>query len=798
MPDPRRGACVRTSAAIRLSRLRASILGNLARGSVQLRLGLGAVAVLCAPFAVRIALIADSDFGSLALDLRGFAADAASGLVALAIAIALSRISRWLALAWVALWSIIHYANFETVSELGSIASVLDAHFLASPTFLLGSAAAVSSPVLLAAAVAVPLGLGFAAFRELSWRSALACAALGGLALAGLGAWPRDDASPPWRQVEVFGENSGYLLRTALKTAEPGPRFPDPPTAMLDLLPELRADLDGESILPAEGRARNVILVVLEAFSGAFVEPLARANGYADLLQLPRLGAMLDDGVAFSSFVSQQRKTSRGMYALLCGEPPNLIPATPKMTEHVHRAWRECLPAVLAAAGYQTVYQQAAPLPFMLKDQFMPKAGFQRVYGHDVFDTAYLRSHWGVDDLAFFEQTVDRVQELHDEGRPFFLTTLTVGTHHPLLVPPTWEPARTGKRRKALRYADHAVGVFIDTLRERGLLEDTLVLITSDESRGLMTRSPLIKRRLHGITKQLTQNWGLLIALNSGASPRIVSELFSQMDVAISVLDYLELADRGRHFFGRSVFRRYAEPRWLFFANSNFVKASAFDPRGHLLMCNVLIDDCRKWTLDAPGPFGNARTRVDWDPETDSVLPELAARSVRPAVATERRDYQLVGGEVVELDRQAYTAREVVHGGQHIDLRPDQWLEVEIDVTAHDLSGNGGAVKLLHYIRNSRTWSLERFGVKSTTLLIEEPHLRDGETFRLLYTIANQRTLQGVKCQSYAQTTKPGEWELHFRTARMSVRSGPGRPQDGVHTIRSEIIAAKLNQEEPR
>ncbi len=32
----------------------------------------------------------------------------------------------------------------------------------------------------------------------------------------------------------------------------------------------------------------------------------------------------------------------------------------------------------------------------------------------------------------------------------------------------------------------------------------------------------------------------------------------------------------------------------------------------------------------------------------------------------------------------------------------------------------------------------------------------------------------------------------------MSVRSGPGRPQDGVHTIRSEIIAAKVNQEEPR
>ena len=51
---------------------------------------------------------------------------------------------------------------------------------------------------------------------------------------------------------------------------------------------------------------------------------------------------------------------------------------------------------------------------------------------------------------------------------------------------------------------------------------------------------------------QLSQNWGLLVALNSGAEAQIIDEPFSQMDVAITVLDYLGLADRGRHFFGRS------------------------------------------------------------------------------------------------------------------------------------------------------------------------------------------------------------------------------------------------------
>jgi hypothetical protein len=84
----------------------------------------------------------------------------------------------------------------------------------------------------------------------------------------------------------------------------------------------------------------------------------------------------------------------------------------------------------------------------------------------------------------------------------------------------------------------------------------------------------------------------------------------------------------------------------------------------------------------------------------------------------------------------------------------------------------------------------------SRTLLRETPNLRDGERFRLLYTIASPRMLQGVKCQSYAQPTKPGAWELDFRVARMSVRTGPGRPQDGVRTIRSQIIPAEPTQED--
>ena len=56
---------------------------------------------------------------------------------------------------------------------------------------------------------------------------------------------------------------------------------------------------------------------------------------------------------------------------------------------------KRCLPAALAEAGYATVYLQAAPLTFMLKDKFMPRIGFERVARRGVFRGRLLAQHVG-------------------------------------------------------------------------------------------------------------------------------------------------------------------------------------------------------------------------------------------------------------------------------------------------------------------------------------------------------------------------------------------------------------------
>src|SRR5690606_41408508 len=85
-------------------------------------------------------------------------------------------------------------------------------------------------------------------------------------------------------------------------------------------------------------------------------------------------------------------------------------------------------------------------------------------------------------------------------------------------------------RQAAVAYLDDAVGHFLDTLDARGVLDDTLVIVTSDESHGLDQA-------------RLASAWGfnLLLAPEQAQLPRRKEGVYGHIDLAASALDYLAL-----------------------------------------------------------------------------------------------------------------------------------------------------------------------------------------------------------------------------------------------------------------
>ena len=732
-------------------------------GTPRGRTALAFVSVAAAPFAFRLAAIADRGGAAALPDLRGVVADASAALIALAVVVALGRVSRAAAAVVVLLWTALQYANYETVRVLGSLASVLDAGYLADPTFLFGSALVVSRPALLAALLVACPALAWAGLPAARLRTALGSIIAAALLLGVQATWPWRDDVVAWRQTHFVSHNARLALWPGARAPGQASSSSDPPAAMLERVPDLAANLDGVPRLPLARSGTNVLLVVLESVSGAFLPSLARDHGYSFARwRMTELDAIARANLAWSTFIAHQRKTNRGLYTLLCGELPNLAPGLPKMSDTAQGGWRTCLPEILRDAGYRTVYLQAAPLAFMLKDQFMPEIGYERVLGREWFPHAYARGVWGVDDRAFLERSLDLIDELEADDRPWFLTLLTVGTHHPFVVPPEFRPDLTPDSLRAVTYLDLAVGAFVRGLEERGGLDGTLVLFTSDESIGIGVPDAL--------TSTLSQNWGFLIARVPEGRHDRVPEPFAQVDLALSILDFLGLAARGPHLFGRSVFRRYDAGRFLFFANTNLGDAGAIDPDGRVLLCADDFRRCRKFAVPDGRFFGRDRQPLAWSP-ADDVVRALALRSVRSPERADRREFRLVANPIFVAEG---SEAQVIHGGQFVSLKPDEWLEVEIEVEAR---GAGARAILEHVLRETGAKRLYQWEIP----------LAGGQTLRMQYTYAPEASTDEVGARSLARVVEGSRLELRFERARMSLRSGAGRPAPGVQMRRLEV-----------
>jgi len=715
-------------------------------------------AVLTAPVALRAGLLLRDGTAPGLIDLRGLSGDLAVGLAAAAGLGALARWSRIATGIVLVVWTLLCYANYEHVVALDANAALAYAAYLADPTFLGGSATAVSSPLGMLALLAVVAALGAAALRggrtNLS-RWPIAVAALGLFAVQWL--WPEDPAALRWRQHNVLIENARGLA----------PREPVPSAREPRALESRPGDaLPGEPRIALGHSGRNVLLVVVEGVSGAHLRSVASAQGRRTSYDMPNLSQVAREGLTWTNFVSLQRQTNRGLYAMLCGDLPLLSTGPPRMSEYAAFGGPECLPSVLADAGYETVFLQAAPLAFMMKDQFMPGAGFARSIGVEYFDRAYSRSRWGVDDLAFLERSVDMIRELQARGGPWFLTLLTSGTHHPFNVPAgSVGGGEPGSHAHAAYYLDRAVGRFLDLIQQAGVLGDTLVLITSDESAGL--------RDGDDPTRGLAQSWGVAIALTPERDVATVGEPYSQLDIPVSILDYLGLGERAGAFRGRSLFRSYASPRNIAFANTYLRTVGGVSEADRFYLCDEALERCTSWAVDRSRLFAAPGTRSD-DVRADEIafLREAVAESRTPLVAAKANEFVLMRPGRVRLAPDTRSLQ-WIFGGQNFAVPAETRLEVEIDLVLH---GPGGGAQLIHDFASEGT----RFLVRSVPMLA-------GERTRIAYSFSTNEALRTAVVRLWTNPKVRPTPGLELEVLEARVRFVPDPAPPGGHPGQVEI-----------
>lgn len=191
-------------------------------------------------------------------------------------------------------------------------------------------------------------------------------------------------------------------------------------------------------------------------------------------------------------------------------------------------------------------------------------------------------------DSLFFEKGKDRI--LPDQT-PFMSFVLTLSGHSPyettnLAVKAHLSRVKAHFNGQAmdediLKYiapqieVDLLVGKLLEELEERGLLEDTVIIFTTDHYPYTLNKKAYEKYR--GVEEGYLKMKGPLIIWGSGVEPQSIQRLTSSFDVLPTVANLFNLDINYTYYVGHDVFDRHHQELVLFkdyawFDGQNYVK----------------------------------------------------------------------------------------------------------------------------------------------------------------------------------------------------------------------------------
>jgi hypothetical protein len=590
---------------------------------------------------------------------------------------------RWLRALLLLSWALTQVMSRELLAAMQRLPSWQDLQYLLDPTFVQNTTAGfhLAHPgfflaflLSTAAAIALPI-------RRPGWGRVTACLLIGAL-LLGL-------HSPVSRALSSQSVAARYnplhwLITDA--SARPAPAGTSG-LSVADLPQSLRTvELDGEKLLTkgGAGRAKNILLVVLEGIPGIYFSEIRRAMGVTgEMYQMRHLAESTSGGMLVPDFVDHSHQTIRGLYALHCGDFSKFSYEMPKAMELENNPERaaECLPAQMSKQGWQSHYLQGAGLQFMNKERAMPAMGFQYVHGVEWFtERTQTDFIWGTTDEDFFKGARKYVGELQAAEDPWLLSLLTVATHQPFAATDAQAEKYGSRKIATVALLDEAVAAFIEGLRVDGVLDDTLVIITSDESHGEQ-----------GADWYSSWGFAIILAPEHEQLPRIKQGTYGLVDIEASVLDYFGLP-MPPSIIGRSMFRDYATSRDMISYTSSKLRWSTAD--NFLYECGR-DGNCRKM-----------RARSIIGPRPEAVEPEsgnsagrlFALATILDRKLASREQKQVLrfgGGEIRKLPEKIQNEwTDNLIGAQYLDFPEKSTVHVEIRLRAVTAPPEGVQMKL--------------------------------------------------------------------------------------------------------
>lgn len=310
---------------------------------------------------------------------------------------------------------------------------------------------------------------------------------------------------------------------------------------------------DGDSIIQVLNTKRpNILIILMEGFGGAFVEPL---GGLPDVT--PHFNRLSKEGVFFTNCYANSFRTDRGTVCTFSG-----YLGLPTASVMKIPAKSRTLPAIaegLSKAGYKTDFLYGGDINFTNMKSYLLSTGYQRLTANTDFSLAEQTSNaWGVNDDITFEYLYNQLRNRKEE-RPWHTAFLTLSSHEPFEVP---YHRLEDKIPNAFAYTDECLGKFIDRLKQTPAWKDLLVICLPDHGFYYPREGSNAMPRFYHIP--------LLWLGGAVKQPMQVDKIMNQTDLAATLLGQLGLEHTAFTFSRNVLGSDYKYPFAFYSFNNGF------------------------------------------------------------------------------------------------------------------------------------------------------------------------------------------------------------------------------------
>lgn len=235
---------------------------------------------------------------------------------------------------------------------------------------------------------------------------------------------------------------------------------------------------------------KNIIAIHTES-----IQTLAMEQEFNGISVTTNLNRLASEGIYFSNFYSQVSIGTSSDTEYLVATSFMPVKSGTAFVNYSDKTYPSMY-KILNENGYYTFSMHANTGDFWNRNNMYKSLGYDKFYEKNSFEIDETIG-FGLSDKSFLTQASDIIEEISNTNDKFYGTIITLSNHTPFedvdsygyydvsmtvdgVTYPYLEGTKLGNYFKSVHYADKQIGMFIDLLDEKGLLEDTIIIIYGD------------------------------------------------------------------------------------------------------------------------------------------------------------------------------------------------------------------------------------------------------------------------------------------------------------------------------